>query len=508
MYEIIQEVFSHLRSMWRFRWYAVALAWVIATTGWVGVYMMPDKYTVTSRVHVDTESVLRPLLRGLTIAPNVSQRLRIISRTLLSRPNMEKLARMTDMDIKADTQKEMDKIIDNLSSNISLNSERTNNNLYRLKYVGQNPEIAKNVVQNLLTIFVESTLGESRENTDTAQKFIGQQISEYESRMHAAITKLEEFKKANAGLMPTLRDGYFKTLQKLDQDLEALNLQINEMKSRRDELHRQIAGEEPVFGIMGNTASAAISSQYDVRIEALEKQLSELLLQFTEVHPQILTIRDTLYQLKEKREQEISSMAPQQRNQPILDKNPVYQQLKISLNQTETDLSVLQARAKEYKSRKRDLSQKVGQLPRFEAEMNRLNQEYESNRKKHEQMIQRRETASLSEQAAQSGDTVKIKIIDPPRIPSKPSGPKRPLLNAGVLVVALGAGLALTFLLAQFKPVVYDIKKLREITGLPVLGGVSRVWSDELRQKKKVEYGGFIAATGLLFASYGVTVVL
>ena len=211
MYEIIQEALSHIRSMWRFRWYAVVLAWLIAITGWIGVYAMPDKYTVTSRVHVDTESVLRPLLRGLAIEPDVSQRLRIMSRTLLSRPNMERLARMTDMDIQAGTQKQLDKIVDHLAANISLNSDRTNNNLYTLTYVGKSPEVAKNVVQNLLTIFVESSLGESRENSDTAQKFIDQQISEYESRMNLAITKLEEFKKANAGLMPTLRDGYFQT---------------------------------------------------------------------------------------------------------------------------------------------------------------------------------------------------------------------------------------------------------------------------------------------------------
>jgi len=507
MYEIFQEVYSHLRSMWRFRWYAMGLAWIIVIVGWMGVYLIPDKYTVTSRVHVDTESVLRPLLRGLAIEPNISQRLRIMSRTLLSRPNIAKLARMTDLDIKAGNQKDLDKIIDRLASNIRLKSDRRNNNLYQLTYTGPDPKVAKNVVQNLLTIFVESSLGQSRENTDTAQKFINQQINEYESRMNATIIKLEEFKKANAGLMPTLRNGYFQTMQKLDQDIETLKMQVKEAQTRRDELRRQVAGEEPVFGIMPQNNNA-ITTQYDARIEALEKQLSDLLLQYTDVHPQVISIRDTLNQLKEKRKQEIAAMPVQQRNQPILDKNPVYQQLKISLNQADTDLSVLKARVKEYASRKSELGKKMGELPRFEAELNQLNQEYGSNRKKYEELIKRRDTATLSEQAEQAGDSVKIKIIDPPRVPYKPSGPKRSLLNAAVLFAGLGIGLAFTFLLAQLKPVVFDIKKLREITGLPVLGGVSQVWSEELRKKKIIEYGGFIAALSLLFASYGVTVVL
>ncbi len=507
MYEIFQEVYSHLRSMWRFRWYALVLSWVIVVVGWSVVFLIPNEYTVTSRVHVDTESVLRPLLHGLAIEPNVSQRLRIMSRTLLSRPNMEKLARMTDLDIKADNQKDLDKIIDKLAANTTLNSDRSNNNLYQLSYTGTDPKVAKNVVQNLLTIFVESSLGQSRENTDTAQKFLGQQIQEYESRMHDAIVKLEEFKSKNSDLMPTLRNGYFQTMQKLDQDIEDLSTQIKETRARRDELSRQMSGEEPVFGIMQETNSS-ISTQYDGRIEALEKQLSELLLQYTDQHPQVISIRSTLERLKKQRKAEIASMAPQQRNQPLLDKNPVYQQLKISLNQADTDLSVMKARMKDLKNKKSELSAKMGELPRFEAQLNQLNQEYNSNRKKYEELTQRSDTANLSAKAEKAGDSVKIKIIDPPRVPYKPSGPKRPLLNAAVLAAGLAAGLTLTFLLAQLKPVVYDIKKLREISGMPVLGGVSRVWSEEMRKKKRVEYGGFIAAISMMFVGYGVTIIL
>lgn len=508
MYEITQEVISHLRSMWRFRWHAMFLAWIVAIVGWIGVYAMPDKYTVNSRVHVDTESVLRPLLRGLAIEPNINQRLSILTRTLLSRPNMEKLARMTDLDIKAENQKELDSIIERLKSNISLNAGRGRTNLYTITYTDNEPDTAKKVVQNLLTILVESSLGQSRENSDTAQKFLSQQIREYESRMNESIAKMDEFKKANAVMMPTLRTGYFQTLQTLEQDLEKLKLQAKEAQTRRDELRRQIAGEEPVFGIMSNTADDAVSTQYDSRIDALEKQLNELLLQYTEVHPQVLAIRDTLSQLKEKREREIAQMAPQQRNQPILDKNPVYQQLKMSLTQAQTDLSVLRARIKEYEAKKQNLERKVGELPRIEAELKRLTQQYEVSSKKYEELVQRQETASFSEQAAEVGEAVKIKIIDPPRVPHIPSGPNRSLYNAAVLFAALGIGLALSFVLAQLKPVVYDVKKLREISGFPVLGGVSRVWSDELRKKKKIEYGGFILASTLLFGSYGVTVVL
>ena len=84
------------------------MAWVVALAGWVYVWQMPESYKATARLYVDSNSVLRPLMRGLAITPNIDQRIAMMSRTLLSRPNLERLARMTDLDLQVttDAQKE------------------------------------------------------------------------------------------------------------------------------------------------------------------------------------------------------------------------------------------------------------------------------------------------------------------------------------------------------------------------------------------------------------------
>ena len=100
MQEILAQVFSYLWGVWRHRWLALAIAWVVAIAGWLWVWSMPESYVARARVYVDTNTVLRPLLAGLAIQPDHENRIGLLSRTLLSRPNLEKLMRMTDLDLQ------------------------------------------------------------------------------------------------------------------------------------------------------------------------------------------------------------------------------------------------------------------------------------------------------------------------------------------------------------------------------------------------------------------------
>lgn len=503
MYEALQQVLSYLRSMWRYRWYALLLSWVIVTVGWFKVYQMPDIYTVNAKININTESVLRPLLRGLTIEPNLSQRVRLITRTLLSRPNMENLAKMSDLDLSAKNPRQFEKLVTGLQNDIKLTSSRTSENMYTISYNNKNPRLAKKIVQNLLNIFMESTLGESRENSVTAQKFLQQQLSDYANRLRISGDQLKDFKREKAAYMPTIGRGYFTSLQNIRQQRSEADLLLNEANNRRDELKRQIVGEDPVFGFGSATSIAGVSHHNDPKIRALQEEIDTLLLQFTELHPKVITLQESMNKLISEKEKNMKENPQVIGRQPVLEKNPVYQQLKISLAEAEAQVAVLSVRVKEYARREYKLKKMVDTLPQVEADLNRLTQENELNLKKYNEFRERNYTAKLSEEVEQAGDGVKIKIIDPPRLPREPSGPNRALFNSGVFLFGLAAGLGITFLIAQLKPVIYDQRTLRKLTGLPVFGEISNVMTEEFIRKKKVEYLGFTMSLVVLVMSYG-----
>ncbi|MEP6879959.1 MAG: Wzz/FepE/Etk N-terminal domain-containing protein, partial [Nitrosospira sp.] len=100
MEELTTQLLVYLKGTWKYRWIAVAAAWIVAIAGWVIVYKLPDDYQASARIYVDTQNVLKPLMAGMTISPDLQQQVSIMSRTLISRPNVERVVRMVDLDIK------------------------------------------------------------------------------------------------------------------------------------------------------------------------------------------------------------------------------------------------------------------------------------------------------------------------------------------------------------------------------------------------------------------------
>src|SRR6185312_16861339 len=164
--------------MWHRRWIGLAAAWIAAIVG-IGVALrIPDRYEASARVYVDTQTLLRPLLEGVSIQPNLDQQVVLMSCTLISRPNVEKLVRMADLDLAAKSNAAREELIDSVMQGLKL-SGNASTNIYIISYRDQKPEQARKVVQALLTIFVDSSLGDKRVDTRTAVKFVDEQIRQY-----------------------------------------------------------------------------------------------------------------------------------------------------------------------------------------------------------------------------------------------------------------------------------------------------------------------------------------
>ena len=136
--ELVTQLIGYLRGMWRFRWWGLALAWVVGIVGSMAVYLMPDHYESSARIHVDTQSVLRPLMSGLAVQPNIGQQIDLLSRTLISRPNVEKLITMADLDLTVQNAEQREALITSVTKRLSIQSGR-GDNLFTLSYNDPEP---------------------------------------------------------------------------------------------------------------------------------------------------------------------------------------------------------------------------------------------------------------------------------------------------------------------------------------------------------------------------------
>jgi hypothetical protein len=96
-----------------------------------------------------------------------------------------------------------------------------------------------------------------------------------------------------------------------------------------------------------------------------------------------------------------------------------------------------------------------------------------------------------------------FRIIDPPTVPLKPTGPNRPRLFGLVFAAALLVGLGVALMVSQVRPTFLSHSQLREITSLPVLGSVSMNWTnnEKLRRRRSLmAFGGSFAILLVLFS--------
>ena len=497
--QLFLQIEIFLRDVWRYRWASIVAAWIIALVGWAVVYTIPDKYMASSKILVDTDSILRPLLQGLAVETNIQSKLDMMTRTLLSRPNLEKLIKATDMDLNVTTPEAKEALFAGLRSQIGIESsgdkrgfQRSKETLYTITYQHRNPDKAKQIVQALLTIFIETTLGGSRQDSDVAQKFLDRQIDEYEKKLVEAEQRLMDFKKKNLGMIPGQGKDYFSVLADMKTLLENANFQLSQAKKKHTELKRQ---ESEMIAKLSSPSSGSIQTAVDSRIESLNKQLDSLLLKYTEEHPSVAELKQSIQALEEQKKKELASVAEGKSANSVLESSPVYQELQMSLGKASAEVETIKVQVEEYKKRIQKLQERVEVLPKIEAELASLNRGYMINKKQYDTLLARRESAKMSQEAESAGDQVKFQIIEPPHVPSAPSAPNRLILNSAVLLAGLAGGLGLVFLFGQFNPVIHDQKTLRQVTGIPVFGSVSLVRSQEMIRKRKMDI--LIYASGM-----------
>jgi len=509
MDDLIRQAVVALRGMWQRRWIGLAVAWIVAIAGTIAVLRIPDKYEASARIYVDTQSVLKPLLAGIAIQPNIDQQVMILSRTLISRPNVEKLVRMADLDLATKSKREQDAMIDDLMKTLQIQTTGRDN-LYTLSYRASEPEKAKRVVQSLVSIFVESSLGGKRKDSDVAKKFIDDQIRSYEKKLEEAEARLKEFKLRNIAFATADGKDYYGRVGDISTQLNQARLELREAENSRDALKRQILGEEPVLlpeqGPSESTPGVSVP-EIDGRIDALKKNLDTVLLRYTEQHPDVLATKRVIADLEEQRRQILAARAkavkPGSPAAQSINSNPVYQQLKVSLAEAEATVASLRTRVAEYETRYAKLRESAQLVPQIEAEFTQLNRDYNINKQNYESLVARRESAEIGGDMEASGGGADFRLIDPPRASPQPVAPNRVVLLPLALLAALGAGFFASFVASQVWPTFLDARSLRDTTGVPVLGSVSMTMTDALKRKERRGLIGFAGGTLALLGSFG-----
>jgi polysaccharide chain length determinant protein (PEP-CTERM system associated) len=523
---------TYLRAAWRRRWLGVVVTWLVCCVGWAGSYAIPNQFESNARLFVDADAILTPLLRGIAADSAPTTQLEILQRTLLSKPNLEKLISKTDLDLTLNRPSDRERMINRLATEIKVTPQTKN--LFTISYRDPNPKLAHDVVQTLLTIFIEAATGSNRADMENARRFLERQIQSYELQLRGAEKRRADFRVRYMEILPNDLNPNVGALEAARTAVTAVSDKLQDAIIQRDSLRQEVENTPPMLVAEGGIYQpGGPGGVRKTRLQEAEDTMQSLLLKDTDQHPDVIAQRKLIDYLKAHPDDGDPAAAPAGRTaQGGKDNgqagqgqgrtaagdpsggmttpkrsvpNPVYDQLKIKLIEADTQVASLTRQHDEAVQTQDRLEKISREQPGLFAEYQNMDRDYNVLRKNYEELLGRLQSANIAQAADTQADKVKLQIIDPPEIPKIPVVPNRPLLVSGVLFGGMAIGLGITILFGQLDRSFSSVDELRAL-GLPVLGGISVLGMAPLRQRLMTVLR-FSAAVVVLMAVYSIVMV-
>jgi polysaccharide chain length determinant protein (PEP-CTERM system associated) len=504
MKDLIRFISNEIRGTWRYRWTAMTIIWAVCLLGWLVVYTIPNVYQAQTRVYVDARSRLANVMAEVGASSGEGSTVFMVRQALLAREQLEKVIRAAGLDERAETEEDMERLLLVLSGQIGVSTGRSSQsrNLYTISFAHTDEEKAVTVVQTLLDIFIQDILELKEEGGEVVATYLDEQLTHYSNLLSESEMKLADFKKRYVGLLPGESGGIFERLQEQMNIRDELATQLRIENDRRNELRRQLGSETPNLPA-DSTATAGVTvpvNATDASIVDLEKRKGDLLLVYTERHPDVVAIEEQLEQLYAQRLANNAALAASGQGMEGVANatNPVYQSVQIALNESGVLVAQLRSQINQVNRQISELESQVNTIPEVEAEFAQLTRDYAQYQELYNELLVQKERARLGTAGAEQ-DVVNVNILEPPATGPKPIAPKRTLLLIVVLVLGLGAGIGTAFIKHQLNPVFIDAESLSRITGRPVLGVVSLTFLERFRVARAFEKSSFtLSGVGLL----------
>mgnify|MGYP002785524330 FL=1 len=489
----------YVAAGWRHRWKALILTWLVCLAGWVFVMSLPSQYQSRVRLYADTDAIIGQVIRGIAVDQAPANQVEVLSRTLLSRPNLERIIARTDLDQRVHDAASRERLVTALGSDIRIIQQ--SRNLFTITYTDHNPRMARDVVRALLDIFMEAASRSDRQQMENARAFVAQQLASYESQLREAERRRAEFRTRNIDLLPV--DGTPR-VDASRQRLARLRGELEDVRTRRGMLQTQVDATQPGPAAPGAAAGAGSAGAGDPnRLAELERTLREMQLRFTDQHPDVVMTRRMIAELRAaggsgRGAGRGGTGTAAASAASAAQTATMHEALKLRVLEIDATVASLERQIREEEAELARLESTARSAIQLQADMLNLDRDYEVLRKNYQELLERREAVQIAGAARSGADRIRLDVIDPPTLPTNPSGPNRLLFSAMVLVIGLGAGGAVALLLAQLDSSFYNLHDLRRI-GLPVLGSVSTLVPPRRQTGAIIGFAGGLALLVLVF---------
>ena len=490
MLDFLKSYKTYLSGLWKYRVSGLVATLICGVLGIILTVVLPGNYEATARAYVDTKSILQPLMQGMTVQPDVQGQIQMMARTLVSRPNLEAIVQATGLDREVKTQKDREALLQTLEKNIKF-KPAGGTNFYSLEYRNPDQQTALKVVNLLLETFVKAARTGKTSDTQHAVDFIDQEITKAKETLLKTEAALKEFKIQHIEVMPNLAQDYVARSADIQRELQTARLEYRQAVNSRSAIRARLEAI-PEYVPAGGSQTDGGGSETERRLEAARKKLDDLLVRYTDAHPDVINTRSTIRDLERELVRESNRPADPRPGRGKVP-NRLYQEMSIAMAEADAKVASLAARVSEAEAQSKRAREIALAIPKVEAEYIQLNRDYDSNKK----LLQRRDAARLAGSIEENTGSREFRVVDPPRVSPKPVSPNRPLLLVGTFVVSIILGLAVALVRELANPAYYEPNALKAATNVPLFGAITRYRDEATLRADRRKSMRFISACAL-----------
>jgi uncharacterized protein involved in exopolysaccharide biosynthesis len=234
-------------------------------------------------------------------------------------------------------------------------------------------------------------------------------------------------------------------------------------------------------------------------IAKYKDELDGLLLDATEEHPRVKQLREQIRAKEEELAKENLQYAEDSALKQTETNNPLIQEIKKALSEMQGKTDSANAAANPASS-----DTEIYRMMLLNQLDSVLARDVDVNTKIYNMLLERLETAKITKSLQSSKEGTRYTVLDPARVPLRPSKPNRLLIAFAGLVLGLGSGLAFVFGTEFLDKSFIDVEEAKVFLGMPLVGAISKITTERDLRAKRVKEMFMYAIT----ISGGIVIVL
>ncbi len=494
---ILAEYFARRNTVFTL-FVVISLSFLAVGTVW------PKKYLSSVVVHVNSDNILTPLMRGAAETTRSTNHVSNAQEIIFGDKIMLQVIKNAGWLKTNPSEVEIEKIKKDILEHVKITGYGAN--LIRIEYNDAKPMRAYITVKSMADLFINEGEDSKIEESTAAYDFIEKQVNEYLNKLTDVEEKLKVFRSENPDSRAGAQVEVSTRVNDLQAEIEATKLELREELIKLESFKKQLSGEAAI------TISQSREGQYRSKIANLQSDLETLRLDYKDTYPEIVRIKHQISDLKKSLIDEIERRERAKENaqnsgKTYIDEsiilNPLYQQLRSRASASETQIATLNARMSEMKKMLAEEYKRKKRIHNSEAELSKLTRNYEVNQEIYQDLLRRRENARVSKSLDEEQKGSTFLIQEPAKIPLLPTGIR--FVHFSIAGILLGFTLPLVFiyLLLTFDPKVRFSKIISKEMKIPVLADINHI--SVIKEIKKIKINLILLVSGvvMVFIIYG-----